>query len=220
VRAQTCFRLVLLLLVLAYGSGGPLAGHLRADDLKKAVTEVELSTKLQQAELKALQLKLERVYDPALAVARTLALITEWGCEADDPQPALEAVERIAEAAKGTPLRRLALFHLARLMGETDREEEAIEVLTTLAVEAVEEARQDEQRELREWEERLRAKEAELTAHGQRLEEQSARLREYAKQLKGEQERLEDTDRHGAEPADRREPEPDRESDHPDRDDR
>ncbi len=226
-RAQACFRLVLLLLVLSYGCGGPLAGHLRADDLEKALTEVELSTELRQAELKAIHLELEGLCNPALAVAQTLETITEWGCDADDPEPALAGLERIASAAKGTPFRRAALFHLARLMGETDRQEEAVQVLTTLAVEAVEEAREGDLQaredsphgELREWEARLRAKEAELTAHGQRLEEQSARLREYAKQIRGQQERPEHAERSGAEPVGQREPEPDREGEHPDRDD-
>jgi len=228
VRAHACFRLVVLLLVLCYGCGGPLAGHLKADDLNKVLTEVELSTELRQAELRAIHLELEGLCDPALAVAQTLALITEWGCDADDPEPALAGLERIASAAKGTPFRRAALFHLARLMGETGRQEEAVQILTTLAVEAVEEAREGDLRaredsphgELREWEAGLSAKEAELAAHEERLEEQSARLREYAKQIRGEQGRLEHTERSGAEPVDRREPQPDRESEHLDRDGR
>jgi hypothetical protein len=228
VRAQACFRLVLLLVVLSYGCGGPLAGHLRADDLKKVLTEVELATELHQAELKALHMEFEGLCDPALTIVQTLALITEWGCDADDPEPALAGLERIASAAKGTPFRRAALFHLARLMSDTGRQEEAIQVLTTLAIEAVEEAREGDLRaredsphgELREWEARLSAKEAELAAHGQRLEEQSARLREYAKQIRGEQGRLEHTERRDAEPVDRREPQPDRQVEHPDRDDR
>ena len=47
-RARACFRLVALLLVLSYGCGGLLVGHLNADDLKKVLTEVELSTELRQ----------------------------------------------------------------------------------------------------------------------------------------------------------------------------
>jgi len=183
-RARANFPAALLPLVFL------LVGGAGADSQKEALVEVELSTELRQAQLEALHLELDRLSDPALAVAQAVVLITDWGNEAKDPEPAISALRTIASAAKDTPLRRLALFQLARLMAEKDRQEEAVEILTTLAVEAVEEAREGSRQAGENKERRLREWEAELTARSQRLAEESERLKEYATQIKAEQARL------------------------------
>ncbi len=213
---------VLLLVLLLVGPATRMSG-LGADQAEKALAELEVSTELRRAQLEQkrrrdsfrrrysshpalplekripspflLHLEMARLCDPALAVAQAVILITDWGNEADDPEPAISALQTIASAAKGTPLRRLALFHLAGLMAEKERQEEAVQILTTLAVEAAGEAREGSRQAREKEERRLQEWEAELTARSQRLAEQSERLKEYAKQIKAEQARLERAER-------------------------
>lgn len=194
-RARANFSVAVLLLVLLLVGPATRMSGLGADDAEKALAETEVSTELRQAQLKALHLEMARLCDPALAAAQAVTLITDWGNEADDPEPAISALQTIASAAKGTPLRRLALFHLAALMAEKERQEEAVQILTTLAVEAAGEAREGSRQAREKEERRLRQWEAKLTARSQRLAEQSERLKEYAKQIKAEQARLERAER-------------------------
>jgi len=194
-RARANFSAAVLLLVLLLVGPATRMSGLGADKAEEALAETEVSTELRRAQLEALHLELARLSDPALAAAQAVILITDWGNEADDPEPAISALQTIASAAKGTPLRRLALFHLAGLMAEKERQEEAVHILTTLAVEAVEQEREGSRQARGKEERRLREWEAELTARSQRLAEQSERLKEYAKQIKAEQARLERAER-------------------------
>lgn len=194
-RARANFSVAVLLLVLLLVGPATRMGGLGADQAEKALAETKVSTELRRAQLEALHLEMARLSDPALAAAQAVILITDWGNEADDPEPAISALQTIASAAKGTPLRRLALFHLAGLMAEKERQEEAVQILTTLAVEAAGEAREGSRQAREKEERRLRQWEAKLTARSQRLAEQSERLKEYAKQIKAEQARLERAER-------------------------
>jgi len=175
--------LLILVVTASLSAGGP----------DKALVEVRVTNELRQAELEGLHIEVKGLSDPGLAAVQAVLLITEWGIQADDPQPAFSALERVASAAEGTPLRRLALFHLARLLGEKERQEEAVQMLATLAVEAAEEARHATA--LKKEVQRLRHWEAQLAARAKQLEEQAQRLKEYAGQLKAEQARLQHGER-------------------------
>jgi hypothetical protein len=176
------------------------AGTALAQDRDKALAKAEVATRLRQAQLHALDRELDSVADPGLAATQAVLLIADWGRQADDVQPAVTALGTIAEAAKGTPVGRLALLELGKLLAEKKRQAEGIRVLTRLAVEAVsqagpsaQEAGGGEARRLKEWDAQLRAKEAALTAQSRQVEEEAERLKEYALALKAEQEKLQAT---------------------------
>jgi len=177
-----------------------LAGRASAEDPGKALARIDVAMKSRQAQLQALHRELESVADPGLAAAESIMLIADWGRQARDAEPALAALRTIAEAAKGTPVGRLALREAAKLLAGKKRQDEAVHALTRLAVEAVKqggllggEAGHAGEARLREWEAQLRAQEAALAAKRQQLEEEAQRLKEYALGLKAEEEKLRTT---------------------------
>jgi hypothetical protein len=174
-----------------------LAGQASAEDPGKALARIDVAMKSRQAQLQALHRELESLADPGLAAAESIMLIADWGRQAKDAEPALAALQAIAEAAKGTPVGRLALREAAKLLAGKKRQDEAVHALTRLAVEAVKqggpsagEAGHVGEARLREWEAQLRAQEAALTAKRQQLEEEAQRLKEYALGLKAEEEKV------------------------------
>lgn len=187
-----------LLVVLVVGAGAQAAESVSDEpqEPERAIAQVQASAELRQVQLEALRLELESFSDPLLAAAQAVRLIADWGIQSDDPGPAAAALKSIASAAEGTPVRPFALGHLARLLAEKERYEEAAVVLATVATEAAEHIRQREA-EVREAsaaarrrERSLRQRDAELTARSRKLQEDTQRLREYARQLKREAARL------------------------------
>jgi len=187
-----------------------LAGRASAQDPGKALARIDVAMKSRQAQLQALHRELESLADPGLAAAESIMLIADWGRQAKDAEPALAALQTIAEAAKGTPVGRLALREAAKLLAGKKRQDEAVHALTRLAVEAVRqggpsagEAGHVGEARLKEWEAQLRAQEAALIAKRQQLEEEAQRLKEYALGLKAEEEKLQGVPPSGHPPAGR-----------------
>jgi len=178
------FGIGVLLLSLLVSSG------LSADDPEEALAQLEVMTELRQVRLRAIAVELHSFSEPALVAVQAVLRISDWGNQADDPEPALTALEVIATAAEGTPVRKLALYHRAQLLLEHERRPEALKVLTQLGVEAAKELRKAEAQDQAGEQRQLRTREDELTARFRRLEEQARELREYAQQLKAQQERL------------------------------
>jgi hypothetical protein len=175
-----------------------LAGYAPAEDRDKALAKVDAAMELRHAQLLALDRELESLADPGLAAAQSILLIADWGGRAKDAQPAVTALQTIAEEAQGTPVGRLALREAGKLLASRNRYPEGVRALTRLALEAVKQTRplirrgepEADEGRLKQWDAQLQAKEAALTARSQQLEEEAERLKEYALALKAEEAKL------------------------------